>query len=185
MVIQDLWNTLFVNRQIMLSRLMAPDPPPRVRGGWRQVDEVARSRSPPRTTHCRSSISHLQCWGERGYSTVRLWRFMQEMNADGFFHPSIHRLAAIGAGGERHCLQNLEKLLKPHTDLFNFLSQVEGDGLVSHCIKPSTAFQNCCKTTKPNSRRISSGDMWTRFKNSGRAFFLARKEQSCDGCTLI
>ena len=102
----------------MFSKLMEPDPVRPPRGGWRMQEEAQRHRTPPpRPTRCRSSMSHLRCWGEGKFSAQELHRFMKDMSEDGFEHPSIKRLAAIDAGGERHCLENLLKLLEARTEL--------------------------------------------------------------------
>ena len=130
----------------MFSKLMAPEPMARPRGGWRMQQEAERYRTPPRTTRCRSALSHLRCWGEGKFSAVDLHGFMADMLSDGLDHPAIRRLAAINAGGERHCLENLLKLLGKTTDICKLLSEVRGGGLMSWCIKPTVFFAHLLRS---------------------------------------
>ena len=94
----------------------------------------------PRIDVCQTACGMLRDWADGNLSTTKLHRHMMHMVHDGFLQPAVTRLASIGIRiDDRHCLQNLVRLLGT-MGVMQFLSPVVGGGDLTHLIRPSTLF---------------------------------------------
>ena len=79
----------------------------------RQQSARARSRTPTHkpVLRCHTTIRQLRFWAEGSISAVQLGDVMLDMVNDKFEHPSLVRLSRLKRGGDRHCHENLQKIL--------------------------------------------------------------------------
>ena len=123
----------------MLSKLWAPLPRKRARGGWRQRQrQLEIDEAEDRT----SSISylaagHLLDWCDGLESASKLRFHMHNAIKDGFHHPMITRLSDISVESDQHCHAGLCALLDT-CEISDLITEMPAGGLVTHIVLPST-----------------------------------------------
>ena len=157
----------------MFSSLFPPEPPRRIRGGWRMQlrDTIARdrSRSPqvrPRakSTGCRRL---LESWSRGRISLRELWYLADGFNKDDVQIEVVTRLAGMGTRQGRgiNLMSKMKKLLGGCSRLELITELPPGCG-ISHCITPTRIFRTIHQQNIVRFRRV-----FCAYKSSLQAFW--------------
>ena len=155
----------------ILAPIHAPLRLPAARGGWQQVcaAERIRSRSPSGPFKGRAAERHLLSWAKGIQSAPELHGHCQALVEDGSGNPGIARLSNCGTYASTNNVQfNISKLLET-CGLPQMVTSVEGDGCITHTIKPSTVFSLVHKLNPASFKRqfgcdrIKLRKFWTSF----------------------